>query len=469
LLLVGCASGSVRQSRTGALGAFADCHTFTVQTSGPGEAPLKLALSQSFAQALAGAAQLEPAAGDDGRAFRLELKIVDLREPAAPASVADRLVFGARNLLGLAGDDGSKAGYLAVEGTLRAPGGAAVPSAGYVSWSAEGTPLALSSIAGQQAGRALGEQIARRRHDYVERRAADERLFLTPTPLTLEPGEFVISDDELILLRLGVGLSRRLQLDLWVGGFPVPAAGGGALAGHGIIAAGGAGAVVVGFFDVGLKVRLLDETASRPGVAFSYDLLDLFGAAVGGGGVALFGAGAAGAGFVAVGGANLQFNLFSLVASRHFGHTQVLAGGYLLDNHHFLSQTAGFAAACGAGGVGEPGADGKVEPCAGGSTRIERLPIHAQPFFGVEQVLGEHSALAAELLPRARLRDTVGTTGVRWLIGSSSARGPLALDRIRLRLDLAAVWLYLPPSSRKASARGAVLPLPWLGVGLYFL
>ncbi len=471
LLLVGCAGGNVRQSRTRALGPFLRNQTFTVQTAGPGADAVKQEMGRSFAAALASTGGLRPSTGDDPDAFRLQLEIVSLREPVtASLDVAGRVALGARNLLGFGGGgDQATSGYLAIDGPLHPPGAPGAPPLGYVSWAAEGAPQALSAVAGQQAGRALGEEIVRRRRDYVERRAADERLFLTPTPLTLEPGELVLSDDELILVRIAVGLSRRVQLDLWAGGFPIPAAGGGALAGHGIIAAGGAGAVVVGFLDLGLKVRLLDEAPGRPGLAISYDMLDLFGGAVGGGGVALFGGGAAGGGFVAAGGANLQFNLLTLSASRHFGHTQLLAGGYLLDNHHLLPQSAGFAAACGAGGVGEPGADGKVEACAGAGARIDRLPLQLQPFAAVEQVLGDHSALIAELLPRRHVRDSVATTGVRWLIGSGSAWGPLALDRIRVRLDVAAIWVYLPPSSRKPGGKGAVVPLPWAGLGLYFL
>jgi hypothetical protein len=46
----------------------------------------------------------------------------------------------------------------------------------------------------------------------------------------------------------------------------------------------------------------------------------------------------------------------------------------------------------------------------------------------------------------------------------------LALDRVRFRLDLAAVWLFESADHQGSMQHGArALPLPWAGVGFYFL
>jgi hypothetical protein len=129
--------------------------------------------------------------------------------------------------------------------------------------------------------------------------------------------------------------------------------------------------VVLGLIDVGIEVRVLTETRTRPGIAASYDLLDAFAGAVGGAGIALAGAGAAGGGVVAIGGGNLQFNLFSLSVGKHLGPFHIVGETYVMDNHHFLPQSTRFAAACGAGGIGT-GDGGKVEPCGTGGTTIDR-------------------------------------------------------------------------------------------------
>lgn len=283
------------------------------------------------------------------------------------------------------------------------------------------------------------------------RRPSDERLFLTPTPLTMRPGAISLSDDEVVSARLAVGLSQHLQFDLRLGGLLVPGAAGGALAlPGGLAAGGGAGFVLLGAVDLGLKYAVLEESDSAPGVAIGYDMLDVFGIAAGGAGIVLVGAGAAAGGVVAVGGANLQFNLFTLVAGKHLGKTGrllVTGGTYLLDNHHYLPQSAAFAAACGAGGAGEAGAGGAVEPCGGNSTMLDRIPLQVQPFVGVERAVGKASSFAGELLVSPHLANTIGTTGFRYVY----TRGPFAA-----RLDLALLWSHIG------------YPLPWAGVGLHF-
>jgi hypothetical protein len=243
-----------------------------------------------------------------------------------------------------------------------------------------------------------------------------------------------------------------VQVDLRLGALPIPAAAGGALPlPGGIVAGGGAGLVVIGLATAGIKVRALSETRDLPGISLSYDLVDAFAGAVGGAGVALAGAGAGGggaaaAGVVGVGGANLQFNLMSLALAKHLGPAQFVAGTYVLDNHHFLPQSTRFAIACGAGGAGTPGAGGAVAPCSSGGMTLERFPTQVQPFLGTELRVGTASSFAGDVLFGAALRDTVGTTGFRWIIGDG---------RLRARLDIALLWSHLGT------------PLPWVGVGLH--
>ena len=228
----------------------------------------------------------------------------------------------------------------------------------------------------------------------------------------------------------------------------MPRYGGGALPlPGGIVAGGGAGLVLLGLFDAGVKVRVLSETRTRPGIAISYDLVDAFAGAVGGAGIAIGGAGAAAGGVVAVGGGNLQFNLFSLSVGKHFGRSQLIVGTYVLDNHHFLPQSTRFATACGAGGVGTAGDGGKVEPCDSGGTTIDRIPVQVQPFFGAEIRVGKASSIAGDVLFSKELKNTVGTTGFRWIIGDS---------RLRARVDVALLWSHIS------------VPLPWLGLGIHF-
>src|SRR5262249_44531806 len=150
--------------------------------------------------------------------------------------------------------------------------------------------------------------------------------------------------------------------------------------------------------DAGVKIPILEEGVRPVGLALGYDLLDVFGLAAGGAGIAFLGAGAGGAGLVAVGGANVQFNLFSLAMGKHWGRAHLTWGTYVLDNHHYLPQATGFATACGAGGVGPAGAGGVAAPCGDGSRPIDRLPAQIQPFLGIERAVGEDSAISAEVL-----------------------------------------------------------------------
>lgn len=283
------------------------------------------------------------------------------------------------------------------------------------------------------------------------RRPSDERLFLTPTPLAMRPGAVSISIDELVSPRAAVGIARHFQLDLRIGGMVVPGALGGPLPlVGGLAAGGGAGIALIGMFDVGVKIPLVEEGENLPAITIGYDMLDVFGLAAGGAGLVIVGGGAAAEGLVAVGGANLQFNLFSIEVGKHFPNTrdQMIVGTYVLDNHHFLPQKATFASACGAGGVGTAGENGKVEECASATTTIDRLPLQVQPFVGYERAIGDKNSFIAEVLFTTHVENTMGTTGFRWAFG--------VRDIVNMRIDTALVW----------TNRG--YPLPWLGLGLHF-
>ncbi len=284
--------------------------------------------------------------------------------------------------------------------------------------------------------------------------AGDERLFFSPTGRTLPQGAVELSDDELLLLHLGVGVSRRVQLDLFAGGFPLPPVGG-VLPFAGLAAGGAAG--LVGAVDLGVKVRLVDEGVLVPAIAASYDLLDLFGAGVGAGAVA--GGGGAGAG-VGLAGVNAQLNLLQLVATKRFGEgTELTAGLRVLDNHNFLPQSASFA------GVGTD-ASGQVGGATSGE-KLAHLPTVVRGFVAAGQRLGPHSQLAVEVYPASRLVDSYAITGVRWIVGPEKPWGLLPVDKLRFRIDLAAVWVWFQPTG--TNARPGLGALPLVGVGLYFI
>ena len=128
------------------------------------------------------------------------------------------------------------------------------------------------------------------------------------------------------LFHLGAGLTRWLELNLSAGGLPLPAAGGIAIAGHGVAGAGGAGIVVVAAGAIGARVRVLEEGPVWPGVAVGYDLVDAFGAPLGAGGVFFAGNGVAGLGGAGAAFANVQLNVSSLAASKRLGAFELGAG-----------------------------------------------------------------------------------------------------------------------------------------------
>ncbi|MDF1561656.1 MAG: hypothetical protein P1V51_01360 [Deltaproteobacteria bacterium] len=425
-----------------------------------GEGPVAGPIAAAAGPALAEAAGLTSEAGEP--AFRLEIRILEARS-VLTGSRSDTVDLVGRMV------DHSRSGRLIVEGLLALPDGTLV---GRSRWGAPGAPpgqeAALHERAGRELGRQLGLRVGHARTRFVARDTGDERILLSPSELTLRPGHLLVSNDELLLFRMAMGLSDRVQLQLWLGGFPVPGAIGGAVPAGGLIAGGAGGLAIFGFFDLGLKVKILDEQAKLPGVALAYDLLDLFGAGIGGGGVAFLGNGVAGAGFVAVGGANMQFNLFTLTVGKHFGprrRTHLVAGAYLLDNHHLLPQSFSFRSACGAGGLGAPGVGGGVDVCAGDDRVIERIPVQLLPFFAAEQRVGQRWSFATELLPRAPFRDTMLTTGLRLQIGPGSGKGLMGPEAFRLRLGFALLWVWAQDAD--TGEGGKILPLPWLSLGVH--
>jgi hypothetical protein len=418
LWLAACAGSGVRQVRVDPLGNYAASRV-AVTVAGDVPEEVKAELRRALADGLRAASDLEVTDSVSSAAFHAELTVQSAlgattpgqRDEAHAGSVTGRLGRGSRN-----------AGRLLFDLTLRAP--ASGEPLGVVRYERRGDAGALLGEGGFSAGQRLGREMTYQRERFVKRRAADERLFLTPTPLTLEKGAWFVSDDQLLLVRMGVGVHRRIQLDAWFGGLPV----------YGAFGAGGA-AALFGVVDLGVKVAVLEESRRVPGLSISYDFLNVFGIGALG---ALTYHGAAAAG----GTRNLQFNLFALSTSKHFGNTQLVLGSYLLDNHHFIPQRAI-----------------TVSTTGSESRDIERVPLQVRPFLAIEQVLGRRASLAAELLPHLPLRGSVGTLGGRWLLGGEVPRGPLAADRVRFRLDVAAVIARMPGAG--------LMVVPWLGIGLY--
>ena len=390
-----------------------------------------------------------PAPGEP--AYRIELR-ARAERPTVVSRMADPL-WEAASALGLSAL-AVGAGHLTVDGTLYAPEGDRV---GEVRWEGAGQPGTLADSAGREAAAALAEHLEARRDDFVGRRAGDERLFLVPTPLTLAPGEWVLSSQELFIARAAVGVGRRLELDAWAGGVPLPVmAGTLGVFPHQLEGSGAGGVLFAGAVDLGLKLHLVEEGAILPGISVSYDMLDVFGTALGTSGGVSIGDGIVAEAGAGGGVANMQFNVVTATAGKHFGNTQLVGGAYFVDNHHFLPQAVAFAVQQGAGPAGSSSASARDLPM---------LPLQTIPFGAIEHVMGPHSTFVAELLPRKPWWDSVATTGVRWRLGFDRPLGPLALDRFRLTLDLAGVWAFIPTSEQS----GFVAPMPYLGAGLYFM
>jgi len=468
VLLSGCAFGNLRQSRSEPLGTWREVRAVQLTASGEASPATLDHLKDASRKAFPPAAHLAEAVTGD-TAFRLDLHVEQARAPQGSLE-GFKQNAGARlgNALGFGGKSAEHAGRLEVAGLLYAPDRA--EPVGSARWVGIGDPEVLAADAGRELSLAMAKDAGRQRSNWIPRRAADERLFFTPTPLTVPKGRLAFTDDEILLFRIATGLSDHVQLDSFFGGLPVPAIGGAVMPlPGGIVAAGGGGAALLGVYDIGVKWRFLDETPKRPAVALSYDMINLFilGAG-GGGGVGLGGSGAGGGGFVGVGGAYVQLNLLMATIGKHFGNTHLVAGGGILDNHHFMPQTAAFGAAC--GGVANTGnsTQAAIQPCTG-SKPISRLPTTAAGFLSVEQVLGPHSSLGLEAFPRYPFKDSLLTTGARWLIGGDKPAGPLAWDRLRFRLDFALAWFYMPANPQANRPNAGVGYAPWLGLGVYVM
>jgi hypothetical protein len=319
---------------------------------------------------------------------------------------------------------------------------------GEVFWTVDARNVSNQSLLDQaafQSAAELAKRMTRRRDQWVNRSAGDERFILSSSALTLEPGEIVLADDELLLLRFGVGLSRRVELDAGLGGFVVPAAGAVPIPPLGI--AGAAGGAVLAAFDLGVKVRLVDEDSRWPGIAASYDLLDLFGGALGGAAFVGYGI-AAGA---AAGVLNVQLNLLQLDVNKHFGD-QLQVGGslVLVDNHHILPQGVAFALAAATlmgGGV------------TGGASTIDRIPDALFPVFNVEWAFWPWFRVMQELSPGFQWNKRFGATGVRLVLSPDEDGRWIAWSHVRVKVDLAIL---------EAHGGAQWDAIPWLGVGLYY-
>lgn len=455
-ILPACAFGPVRRVTVAPLADYAEAKTVK-QEADPRLSPERAAVEASLLNGVVGGMQKGGGALGAPTAGGLRLRLT-LLEVTDGAQIGNRdTVEAAVNLLGVSSETASRTGRLAFEARLLAP--TEDVELAYGRYEGAGQPSLLASRAGVELGEAIGLKMVQRRLERFEHRILDDRFFLTPTASTMEPGSFAITNDEALMFRVSAGLHRRVQLNFLLGGFGVPFGGAIAIpAIHVIGVAGGGGIGLVGVVDVGLKFLVLDEGRYWPGISASYDMMNVFGAVFGAGALVIGGAGggaiAAAAGIAT---ANVQFNVFNLTAAKHFGPVQVTAGAYVFDNHHWLPQSANITV-----GVGLLGAGGTVD---GTSTPIPRVPTMVQPYAGFEWVLGPHSALIAELLPRLPVEETMLTTGARWQLGWEEPVGPVARDRIRFRIDVAGIWVYLP---KRGTYDALVVPLPWLGVGVLF-
>jgi hypothetical protein len=321
---------------------------------------------------------------------------------------------------------------------------------GGVVW--EGFRGASAAKTAEEAGRVAGEALARdieeARDQWVTRRPGDERLILTPTPLLLAPGEKVVSNDMVLVFHAGVGVKRWLQLDASLGALPVPMAGGIIYAGEGGAAGiGGAGAAIVGVATLGVKVRVLEEGPSWPGLSLGYDMVDIWGGALGGGGLFVLGKGLAYAdGAAGAGGANLQFNLFTVAASKHPREwLAVGAGAYVIDHHAWMPEGSALVVAT---------RDGVTGAVAEADAKFATTTL---PFVSVEAAVGSHFRFISEYVA-APGADYL-SLGVRTILYGSGRIAGLRKPGLRFRLDVATLV--------SEGTHGGLEAVPWIGAGMY--
>lgn len=442
-LLTGCAFGNVREREVGALGPYRDMAVRTVSIGGvpaPEEVNNEVQAGvarglETWNQRLAPPGPLSPDTVLQVEPQLLEVHAVKEGAPAPVANMASQL--------GLAGV--LEANRISLLLLLRAPGNS--DPIGELVWEGAGGSLSeLATRAGTAAGEAMAKEMLERSGQWINYRPGDERFLLTPSARLLDPGSLVLSNDEVLLFHLGVGVTRWLELDLGVGGLPLPAAGSIPIVGHGVGAVGGAGILVLGAVDVGIRLRLLEEGPWWPGVAVGYDLVDAFAAALGGGGIFFAGNGIGAVGGAAVAGANVQLNVFTAAANKRVGAFDFGAGVAVFDNHHFLPQAAGFAEGITIGQLGSA------------VYSLDRMPTVVIPFVNLEATPWPWLHLIQELLPQQPLANSFGSTTLRLVWG------PAALLPLRLKLDLSVIEAY-----DSTGPRTGLVPLPWAGAAVYWL
>lgn len=305
---------------------------------------------------------------------------------------------------------------------------------------------ALIRRAAEETGETMAREIAVQRERWFSRRVGDERLILTPTPNVLPSGEWVLSNDMALVFQLARSFKERFQVNVVAGALPVPVAGGvGVPVDGGVVGAVYAGVGVIGTLGAGVKVRVLDEGARWPGVSVGYDMVNVWGGALAGGGVFFLGRGVAGAGAVTGAAYNLQFNLLTASASKHFGDwLQLGTGLYVVDNHHFLPQSD----------------DLLVASTSTASHSTDRFPTIGVPWLSAEAAAGNHFRFMSEYF---------FTPGADWyLLGLRTLfyRTRFGLARtghLAMKLDTSLMFTKL----RHEDGSQHAIVLPWLGVAFY--
>lgn len=438
--LAGCAFGNVREKEIGALAPYRDMPVRALSVGGPNVPPeVSDGIQAGLSRGLESWNQEHTPPGPLNPETVLEVQPEVLEVHAAKGGGAPTPVAAAASQLGLAGV--LEANRVSLLLLLRAPG--VSDPIGELHWEGAGGSLAeVASQAGAGAGEALVKEMKERKDQWVTRRAGDERFLLAPSARLLDPGELVLADDELLLVHLGAGITRWLQVDVGIGGLPLPGAGAIPIVGHGVGAAGAAGILVLGAVDVGFRIRVLEEGQYWPGIAVGYDMLDAFAAGLGGAGIFFAGNGIGAIAGGAVAGVNVQLNVFTAMANKRVGAFDFGAGAAIFDNHHFLPQAAGFAA-------GIP-----LIALDTATFDLDRMPTVVIPFANVEATPWEWLHFIQEVLPQRPVANSFGSTTVRFVWG------PSALSPLRLKLDLAVI---------EAFGNEGLVPLPWGGVGVYWL
>jgi hypothetical protein len=127
----------------------------------------------------------------------------------------------------------------------------------------------------------------------------------------------------------------------------------------------------------------------------------------------------------------------------------------VFDNHHFLPQAAAF-------GIADT--TGSVE---GGVYDLEMLPTVFIPFVNAELCPWPWLRIIQEVFPQRSLAESFAATGLRFAGGTNGTWGPLALSKIRYKVDLAVIESYY--DHRDTGGETGWLFLPWVGAAIYFM